>query len=184
MKFINTRQLLVLCLVLVAAGRVPAQVSPEAVADELRQPELPPECAAIEVPAGNRLAAHVYAIGVQIYRWTGTHWLLTAPEANLYADPSYNGKVGIHYGGPRWRSNSGSWVQGRRLSGCSPSPSGVPWLLLEGTVGWEPGLFEDTTFIQRVNTANGLTPADPGTEIGEIRRVPYTAEYYFYKADR
>ena len=38
------------------------------------------------------------------------------------------------------------------------------------------------TFIQRVNTTGGIAPAAPGTTVGEEARVPYTAEYFFYRA--
>jgi hypothetical protein len=37
------------------------------------------------------------------------------------------------------------------------------------------------TFIQRVNTVGGLKPAEPGEEVGEVARVPYAADYYFYR---
>lgn len=47
-----------------------------------------------------------------------------------------------------------------------------------------PGIFHRVTFIQRVNTVGGNAPADPGNVPGEVARVPYTTEYYFYRADR
>jgi hypothetical protein len=40
---------------------------------------------------------------------------------------------------------------------------------------------EKNTFIQRVNTVGGKAPADPGDFEGEVVRVPYAAEYYFYR---
>ena len=41
-----------------------------------RAPELPsPLCDRLQVQAGNKVAFHVYAVGVQIYRWNGTSWL-------------------------------------------------------------------------------------------------------------
>ena len=40
---------------------------------------------------------------------------------------------------------------------------------------------KDLPRIQRLNTVGGTMPATPGTTVGEIARVPYTAEYYFYK---
>ena len=46
-----------------------------------------------------------------------------------------------------------------------------------------PGIFKGVTFIQRVNTKGGLRPTEPGTTVGELREVGYTAEYYFYKAE-
>ena len=38
------------------------------------------------------------------------------------------------------------------------------------------------TYIQRVNTVGGNAPTDPGDFVGEVVEVPYTAEYYFYRA--
>jgi hypothetical protein len=38
------------------------------------------------------------------------------------------------------------------------------------------------TYVQRVNTTGGLRPAAPGSSIGAVVEVPYTAEYYFYRA--
>jgi hypothetical protein len=38
------------------------------------------------------------------------------------------------------------------------------------------------TFIQRVNTVGGNAPTDPGNFPGEVTRVPYTADYFFYRA--
>jgi hypothetical protein len=45
-----------------------------------------------------------------------------------------------------------------------------------------PGIFNRVTYIQRVNTTGGLPPGMPGSLHGEIKEVPYTAEYYFYRA--
>ena len=39
------------------------------------------------------------------------------------------------------------------------------------------------TFIQRVNTTGGLAPSVPGLLDGETKEIPYTAEYYFYRAE-
>ena len=44
-----------------------------------------------------------------------------------------------------------------------------------------PGIFARTTYIQRVNTVGGRAPSTAGTSNGQIVRVPYTAEYYFYR---
>ena len=155
-------------------------------ADEAdRGPELPlPLCQSIQVGEGNQLAFHAYALGVQVYKWNGTSWAFVGPVANLYADPGFRGQVGTHYGGPTWESNSGSRVVGKRVdgTGCTPNANAIPWLLLEDVSTDGPGIFNGVTFIQRVNTTGGLTPAAPGTFVGEEARVPYTAEYFFYRA--
>ena len=139
-------------------------------------------CGNLQVPAGHEVAFHVYADGVQIYRWTGTTWAFLGPEADLFADPGFNGLVGTHYAGPTWESNSGSKVVGRVLERCTPDPSAIQWLKLEAVYSAGPGVFDGVTFILRVNTVGGLAPTNPGA-VGEVARVPYTTEYYFYKAE-
>ena len=138
-------------------------------------------CQNLQVPAGSKLAFHVYASGVQIYRWTGTSWAFVGPEAVLTADAGGNGVVGIHYGGPTWESNSGSKVIGTLLQPCTPDPNAIPWLLLGAVRTEGPGIFERVTFIQRVNTVGGNAPSSPGSFAGEEARVPYTTEYFFYR---
>jgi len=147
-----------------------------------REPELSAECAAIKVPDGNKVASHVYAAGVQIYRWNGTSWAFVAPSAKLYANAGFDGHVGTHYAGPTWESNSGSKVVGTRLAGCTPDPTAIPWLLLTAVSSEAPGAFHQITYIQRVNTIGGIAPATAGTAVGEEVRVPYAAEYFFYSA--
>jgi hypothetical protein len=136
----------------------------------------------LQVPEGNKLVLHAYAEGVQIYRWNGTSWVFVAPEAVLFADPEDDDPVAIHYAGPTWESDSGSTVVGRVLERATPDPDAIPWLLLEAVDSEGPGIFDGVTYIQRVNTVGGKAPADPGDFVGEVARVPYTAEYYFYRA--
>ena len=145
-----------------------------------RAPELVGDCARLRVEEGNKVIAHAYAIGVQIYRWNGTGWVFVAPEALLYVDED-NGEIGTHYAGPTWESNSGSTVVGAVVDRCTPDPDAIPWLLLKATASEGPGIFDGVTFIQRVNTVGGKAPADPGDFAGEEVEVPYTAEYYFYR---
>jgi hypothetical protein len=139
--------------------------------------------AVIEVPEGNKVEFHAYAVGVQIYVWNGSAWVFQAPEAILYASAEDEGEVAIHYAGPTWESNSGSKVVGTKLAASTVDPNAIPWLLLRAKTAEGPGIFALTTFIQRVNTTGGLAPAAPGAFVGEVARVPYTAEYYFYRAD-
>lgn len=148
-------------------------------------PELPAGCSSIQVEEGNEVSFHAYAKGVQIYKWNADtfKWDFVAPVATLYAEPSFHGQVGTHYVGPKWESNSGSKVEARRVAGtgCRPDPNAIEWLLLSRFDSSGPGMFEPTTFIQRVNTTGGMAPTAPGTTAGETKEVPYTAEYYFYK---
>ena len=138
------------------------------------------DCGNLHVEAGNKVAYHVYAEGVQIYEWTGS-WTFVAPEALLFADAGFKGGVGVHYAGPTWESRSGSKVVGVVLERCTPDADSIPWLLLRAASSNKPGIFHRVTFIQRVNTVGGTAPTDPGDVIGERVEVPYTAEYYFYR---
>lgn len=142
-----------------------------------RAPEVPAE---IQVPEGNKVHFHAYAEGVQIYSWNGSAWVFQAPEAILY-DADGN-RVGIHYAGPTWESQSGSKVVGARVNGvASPHADSIPLLLLRATATDGPGIFARTTYIQRVNTVGGIAPAMPGSAVGQQERIPYTAEYFFYR---
>jgi hypothetical protein len=184
MYILDKKQIIWLVVLVGVAGLMLAFNSVVRGQDEMRAPELPAECSSIQVPAGNKVSFHVYAIGVQIYRWNGSAWTFVAPSANLYADEGFNGKVGSHYGGPTWESNSGSKVIAARVqgTGCTPDSSAVAWLLLEKVSTDGPGIFSNVTYIQRVNTTGGLAPTAPGTTVGEEKRVSYTADYYFYRA--
>ena len=169
---------LVALTLLLLALAAPAGADP---GNDNRAPDLG-DCQNLQVPAGNKVAFHVYAEGVQIYQWNGTSWIFVEPEAELFADAGYNGVVGIHYAGPTWESNSGSKVVGTALERCTPDPNAIPWLLLGAVSNEGPGIFHRVTFIQRVNTVGGNAPTDPGDFTGEVVGVPYTAEYFFYRA--
>ena len=149
-------------------------------ADDNRAPDLVGDCRRLQVEAGHKVAFHVFGVGVQIYRWSGTSWVFVAPEAVLYANAGDDAEVGIHFGGPTWQSNSGSKVVGTVIDHCTPGPSAIPWLLLGAASTEGPGIFDHVTYVQRVNTVGGNAPAVPGDFPGQMARVPYTADYYFY----
>jgi len=154
-----------------------------AAAADPRFPELGSCQQNLQVPEGSRVTFHVYATGVQIYRWNGASWGFVAPAADLFADAGGNGLVGTHFAGPTWLTVSGSRVVGTVATNrrCTPDPTAIAWLKLDAAASGS-GVFEQTTLIQRVNTAGGLAPAAAGSYVGEEARVPYTAEYYFYRA--
>ena len=186
MHYIKTKFIIGVVVLLTIAGLAFASIPAAQASDDNRAPVLPaPLCNSIQVQSGNKVAYHVYARGVQIYRWTGASWAFVAPSADLFADANYQGQVGKHYGGPTWESNSGSKVIGLRVpgTGCVPEATAIPWLLLKAISTSGPGIFQNVTYIQRVNTGGGLAPATPGTLIDQVVEVPYTAEYYFYRAE-
>jgi hypothetical protein len=166
----------------VAALAFAASMSTKAGNDN-RVPDVP---AILQVTNGDKVHFHAYAVGVQIYVCTQSPtdptvftWTFKAPEAVLFdADGNV---VGIHYAGPTWESESGSIVKGAVLQRAA-SPNTIPWLLLTKTFSEGPGIFADVTYIQRVNTTGGAAPATAdASQLGQELRVPYTAEYYFYR---
>jgi hypothetical protein len=146
-----------------------------------RAPDLVGDCQRLQVPSGNKVAFHAFGVGVQIYSWNGTSWAFVAPEAVLYADAGDNDVVGIHFGGPTWQSNSGSKVVGKLIDFCTPDPSAIPWVLLGAASTEGPGIFDGVTYVQRLNTVGGKAPTAPGDFPGQMARVPYTADYVFYR---
>jgi Protein of unknown function (DUF3455) len=69
------------------------------------------------------------------------------------------------------------------------APGSIAWLLLE-VVGAQRGptggsMLTPTTFIQRLSTSEGVAPAtgcSQSTNVGATALVPYTIDYFFYKA--
>ena len=150
-------------------------------------PKVPP---ILQVPVGQNVFLHAYAKGVQIYvcepsatepsKFT---WKLKAPEAMLF--DTCGNVIGSHFAGPTWESDrDGSKFTGEVLQrSLSPTSNAIPWLLLKARATEPPGCFHPVVFIQRVNTTGGLAPrtgAD-AVHLGMELRVPYTAEYYFYR---
>jgi len=43
-------------------------------------------------------------------------------------------------------------------------------------------VFQGVTRVQRVHTVGGKAPAEAGTFGGQVTGIPYTAEYFFYRA--
>ena len=137
-------------------------------------------CANLAVPAGHEVSRRVYATGVQIYRWNGASWAPVGPEATLHADKEFRSLVGTHYRGPTWESLSGSLVEAMVDDRCTPDAGSIQWLRLKATRSTGPGIFDGTTYVQRLRTAAGVAPGTPGA-LDQVARIPYTAEYVFYR---
>lgn len=178
-------KVIALAVLLAAVGLVPPSISTARASDNNNSLDLPsPLCDSLQISAENKLAFRVYALGVQVYRWDGFAWVFVEPAATLFANSRYQGEVGTHYVGPTWESNSGSKVVAARVpgTGCTPDSTAIPWLKLKMVTTEGSGIFSPVTYIQRVNTTGGIPPTTPGSFIGEVTEVPYTAEYYFYRA--
>ena len=157
-----------------------------------RAPDVGANTALVPPGGTNKVSFQVYAEGFQIYTNDSTTfaWGLYAPEAFLFdADGNL---VGIHYAYgynaagapiPAWETESGSLVVGARIASAPGGTGNILWLLLQGVHSEGPGVLDSTTYIQRVNTTGGVAP--PIVPIpGQTVRVPYTAEYYFYRGTK
>jgi len=142
----------------------------------------------------------------------GTAWNPTArPEATLFSDLfgqqiqiithfqsiNVNPKPGVIVplsGNATWQGSlDSSRVWAVKVAGINPDPlvescknSGSIQCLLLQSVGNKKGptggnLLANTTFIQRLNTAGGAVPTSACT-VGQTQLVPYTADYFFFRA--
>lgn len=149
-------------------------------------PNVPPELA---VPAGNQVTLSAAAKGVQIYECAPDAsgvpaWTLHAPRAALLDDAG--NQVAVHFGGvdkglpagPYWQANDGSRVHGANPVSV-PNPGSIPLLRLQVADTSGAGIFSKVTFIQRLDTTGGVSPAGACRQ-GDTQEVPYTAKYYFY----
>ena len=158
------------------------RTSTDLTASDGRFPDLA-GCTQLQVPEGSRITFHAFGVGVQVYRWDGTKWAFSNPRANLYADASQNGLVGTHFSepfkNPNWLTNSGSRVVGTVAARCTPNTNAIQTLKLTADNSGT-GVFNQTNFIQRLNTVGGLAPTTPGTFVGQEFESPYSADYFFY----
>jgi hypothetical protein len=134
------------------------------------------------------LVAH--AIGVQKYTCqTDGTWLFTDPEATLYKTTGTPGPIGTHFlnfatGRPVWQHRDGSAVEAARRVTEPGGTGNIPWLLLQAvttTIGTDGDRLTSTTWVQRLNTSGGVAPAGACTP-GDHADVPYTADYFFWRA--
>lgn len=170
---------------------------PPAHADNAKRLPVPPNIqlpAGLEVPAGNRAFREGDAIGTQDYICLPSGWTFFGPQATLFNERDK--QIITHFlspnpfenGTPRvtWQdSEDTSKVWGSALRAVTVDPGAIPWVLLQ-VVGAEDGPtggdeLSETTYIQRLNTVGGLAPSTPCT-VGMMALVPYTADYFFYKA--
>ena len=134
----------------------------------------------------------------------GFAWILFGPQATLFDDDDE--QVITHFLSPN-SDESGTtratWQHSRDTSTVwafatpattSTDPAfvasgAIPWLLLR-VVGDQDGpndgdKLSEATFIQRPNTGGGIAPSTgwaSAADVGKRAFVPYTADYFFYKA--
>ena len=168
---------------------------PPAHADNAKPPPVPPN---IQVPAGRGASPTAFregdAIGTQDYICLPSGWTFFGPQATLFNERDK--QIITHFlspnpfenGTPRvtWQdSEDTSKVWGSALRSVTVDPGAIPWVLVQ-VVGAEDGPtggdeLSETTYIQRLNTVGGVAPSTACT-VGMMALVPYTADYFFYKA--
>jgi hypothetical protein len=116
-------------------------------------------------------------------RYTTARQRFRAPEATL---KDSSGRIlGRHFTGPTWELDDGGSVVGDVTARApSPSPTAIPWLLLAARATAGSGKLTATTSVQRLQTVGGIAPSVgcDATSAGKVAKVPYTANYYFYRA--
>jgi hypothetical protein len=142
---------------------------------------VPPNLA---VPAGNAVIADFAAQGVQVYQCTAGAWAFVEPAANLIGrttGASRTYQSAVHFRGPSWESTTdGSLVTATAVANApSANPASIPQLLLRAATNRGDGLFGKVSYIQRLDTRDGVAPAGTCTD-GKTTGVPYTAKYRFY----
>ncbi|MBC8070242.1 MAG: DUF3455 domain-containing protein [Deltaproteobacteria bacterium] len=169
--------------------------------------DVPSHPASIAVPPGNKVYRVDHAIGTQDYvclpSGLGYAWTFFGPQATLYKDDDK--QVMTHFlspdpsnvARPTWQYKDNSRIWGAAVASASSvtdpafvDDGSIPWLLVI-VVDAEPGLdggdkLVDTTYIQRLDTSEGVAPAAgcaAAADIGKKALVPYTTDYYFYRAD-
>lgn len=83
-----------------------------------------------------------------------------------------------------WAKAVGSIAGGSDAQSC-PNSGAIPCLLLQ-SIGNQKGpaggnLLAKATFVQRLNTKGGAAPTT-ACSVGQAQLVPYTADYFFYRA--
>ena len=179
-------------LALTVSQSQPAQASSYAT---IKPPDVP---TIIQVPAGNQPFRVAHAVGTQNYVCLSTGWASAAygPQATLFNEDREQilthfliaSPAGSDTFFPAWqdsRDTSIVWASPVRDAKYTPDPTAIAWLLLKvvdttpGPTGGDKML--GTTYIQRLNTTGGLIPTRTCNP-GDKALVPYTADYYFYKA--
>ncbi len=138
----------------------------------------------IRVPAGHRVVLETTGVGVLNYECRATGWTLTGPKADLIDRTGKN--VGSYSGPPAtWTHMDGSSVVGTQVT-VSPTvgATNIALQLSKGTSGTNPGVLQNISYIQRINTKGGqdFSKACSQADIGDKLTLPFQADYIFWKA--
>ena len=165
----------------------------------------------LRVPPGNEAFLAGYALGTQNYiclaTSTGAAWRFLGPQATLFLTSGGNPtqQITTHFlsvnpseslARPTWQHSLDTSRVWGRVKASSSDPGyvergAIDWLLVE-SAGVQLGptggnILAQTTFIHRLNTSGGVAPAtgcSDVSQVGTVALVPYSTDYFFYRATR
>jgi hypothetical protein len=77
----------------------------------------------LKPPPNERETLQANADGDQIYVCDGSNWMLSRPDAKLFA---YSGEqIGSHFAGPTWEHSDGSRVIAKPVATATPNPESL-----------------------------------------------------------
>ena len=185
--------------------------SPQARADGITPPPLPDGMAPVPAGNKLFLGTHAVGTQNYVCQpsGAGVAYVLFTPQATLSGEDGV--QVITHFNSPnpderntdpkvvadgliratwQFKDTSRVWAKVHQPDGAvTVDKDAIAWLLLDA-VGNRPGptggdkLFK-TTFVQRLNTTGGLAPKTGCSSLADVGNkafVPYTADYFFYKA--
>jgi hypothetical protein len=186
--------------------------SPQAATDGITPPPLPPGLAPVPAGNELFLGTHAAGTQNYVCQPSGAGavaYVLFTPQATLFSEDGR--QVITHYNSPnpdepntdpkvvadgtiratwQFRDTSKVWAKVHQPNGAvMVDQDAIAWLLLDA-VGHQSGptggdKLTKTTFVQRLSTTGGLAPStgcSSLTDVGNKAFVPYTADYFFYKA--
>ena len=145
--------------------------------------------AAVQVPAGNAVAAETVGVGKITYECrakkdnAGFEWVFVGPDAKL--NDRAGNQVGRYYGPPAtWEASDGSKFTGAQVAISPASPGNIPLQLVKANPATGSGAYVGVTFVQRVATKGGVAPSSAcdAAGVGKKEIVNYQADYILYKA--
>lgn len=145
--------------------------------------------AAVQVPAGNRVAMETVGVGQITYQCNAKkdmadqfEWVFVGPDAKL--NDRSGKQVGKYFGPPAtWENMDGSKLTGTQVAVAPGAAGSIPNQLVKANPAMGSGAMTGVTYIQRVNTMGGVAPAMAcgASNAGSKQIVTYQADYIFYK---
>jgi Protein of unknown function (DUF3455) len=207
----SARSLFVAALVLACAFGTVTPAVAESVKPPATPSEITPEAGNVAFAVGHALGTQGYICLPTSTGGTSWTILNARPEATLFVKVfGQDVQIITHFLSPdnsanhvaraTWQSSfDTSKVWAARVNGIPagsdpvscPNTGAIDCLLLEqkGTQDGPTGgkFLSKTTFVQRLNTRGGSAPADnagckAATDVGHQLLVPYSADYFFYRA--